>query len=158
MFNKYYQDELTYLRDLGREFATAYPAIAPLLAERGDVVARLAQGVRELLVLAHRLGQLPLGLEQPLLEGAHALGRVLEPAPQGEDLVLENLQVPGYLISSGNHHHEGGGSDENRARIKLQEERERERRRPGPASCGRGVEMDSASEGSSSLSEFTGEV
>jgi len=32
MFNKYYQDELTYLRDLGREFAAAYPAIAPMLA------------------------------------------------------------------------------------------------------------------------------
>ncbi len=35
MFNKYYQDELSYLRELGREFAAAYPAIAPLLAERG---------------------------------------------------------------------------------------------------------------------------
>jgi len=27
MFNKYYQDELTYLRELGREFAAAYPAL-----------------------------------------------------------------------------------------------------------------------------------
>ena len=35
MFNKYYQDELTYLRDLGREFASAYPNIGPMLAEKG---------------------------------------------------------------------------------------------------------------------------
>ena len=34
MFNKYYQDELAYLRDLGREFAEAYPALAPMLADR----------------------------------------------------------------------------------------------------------------------------
>ena len=46
MFNKYYQDELTYLRELGREFATAYPAIAPMLAERGDPdTERLLEGV-----------------------------------------------------------------------------------------------------------------
>ena len=51
---------------------------------------------------------------------------------------------------------EGGGVDEEE--VDEAEERERERRRPGPASCGRGVEMDSASEGSSSLSEFMGEV
>ena len=37
MFNKYYQDELTYLRELGREFATAYPGVAPMLAERPSV-------------------------------------------------------------------------------------------------------------------------
>ena len=37
MFNKYYQDEVTYLRELGQEFAAAYPAIAPLLAERGGL-------------------------------------------------------------------------------------------------------------------------
>ena len=47
MFNKYYQDELTYLRELGKEFAAAYPAIAPLLAERGadPDVERLLEGV-----------------------------------------------------------------------------------------------------------------
>ena len=30
MFNKYFQDELAYLRDLGKEFAAAYPAIGPI--------------------------------------------------------------------------------------------------------------------------------
>ena len=33
MFNKYYQDELTYLRDLGKEFAQAYPGIARCVFE-----------------------------------------------------------------------------------------------------------------------------
>ena len=66
-------------------------------------------------------------IETPPEQRPERLSMVSE---SGEDLVLENLQVPGYLISSGNHHHhEGGGSDENRVRIKLQEERERERER-----------------------------
>ena len=67
--------------------------LVDLLAQRRDVVARLPQGVGELLVLRHRLAQLALGLEQPLLQGAHALGRVLEPAPQREDLLLEGAGV-----------------------------------------------------------------
>ena len=62
-----------------------------LFAQRGDVVARLAEGVGQLLVLGDRLGQLALGLEQALLEGAHPLGGVLEPATQGVDLLLEVL-------------------------------------------------------------------
>ena len=53
-----------------------------LFAQRGDVLARLAQRVGQLLVLGDRLGQLALRLEQPLLERAHALRRVLQPAPQ----------------------------------------------------------------------------
>ncbi len=46
MFSKYYQSELTYLRELGREFGRAYPAVAGLLAERsGDPdVERLLEG------------------------------------------------------------------------------------------------------------------
>jgi type VI secretion system protein ImpG len=46
VFGKYYQGELTYLRDLGREFAQVNPAIASLLAERsGDPdVERLVEG------------------------------------------------------------------------------------------------------------------
>ncbi|HEY2407212.1 MAG TPA: type VI secretion system baseplate subunit TssF [Polyangiaceae bacterium] len=46
MFNRYYQDELAYLRDLGREFAQAYPALAPMLADRGGDpdVERLLEG------------------------------------------------------------------------------------------------------------------
>lgn len=46
-FAGYYQDELTYLRELGREFAEAHPALAPMLTERsGDPdVERLLEGV-----------------------------------------------------------------------------------------------------------------
>lgn len=47
MFNKYFQDELTYLRELGREFSQAYPTLAPMLADRGvdPDVERLLEGV-----------------------------------------------------------------------------------------------------------------
>ena len=64
-----------------------------LLAQGGDVLARLAEGVGELLVLRDGLGQLALGLEQPLLERAHPLGRLLQPAPQLHDLLLERLHL-----------------------------------------------------------------
>lgn len=45
-FNKYFQDELAYLREMGREFSSAYPALAPMLAERGGDpdVERLLEG------------------------------------------------------------------------------------------------------------------
>ena len=44
--NKYYSDELAYLRDLGREFALAHPQAAPFLAEAGadPDVERLLEG------------------------------------------------------------------------------------------------------------------
>lgn len=74
MFNKYYQDELTYLRDLGREFATAYPAIAPMLAERGDPdVERLLEGV------AFLTGKLRQKLDDELPEVIHSVAALLFP-------------------------------------------------------------------------------
>ena len=57
------------------------------------MLARLAQGVGELLVLGDRLGELALGLEQALLERADPLGGVLEPAAEGDDLFLERLDL-----------------------------------------------------------------
>ncbi len=46
MFSRYYQSELTYLRELGREFAAANPALAGLFAERGadPDIDRLLEG------------------------------------------------------------------------------------------------------------------
>jgi type VI secretion system protein ImpG len=46
MFNKYYQDELTYLRELGREFSRAYPEAAKFLGEAGSDpdVERMLEG------------------------------------------------------------------------------------------------------------------
>ena len=56
--------------------------LVDLVAERGDVLARLAQRVAQLLVLGDRLGELALGLEQALLERAQALRGVGQRAPQ----------------------------------------------------------------------------
>ena len=55
------------------------------------MLARLAQGGGQLLVLGDGLGELALGLEQSLLEGADALGGVLQPAAEDDDLLLEAL-------------------------------------------------------------------
>ena len=55
------------------------------------MLARLTQGGRELLVLGDGLGELALGLEQSLLEGADALGGVLQPPAEDDDLFLEAL-------------------------------------------------------------------
>lgn len=75
MFNKYYQDELTYLRELGREFAQAYPAIAPMLAERGGDpdVERLLEGV------AFLTGKVRQKLDDELPEVIHSVAGLLFP-------------------------------------------------------------------------------
>ena len=62
-----------------------------LFAQRGDVLARLAQGRGELLVLGDGLGELALRLEQALFERADPLGRVLQAAPEDDDLFFETL-------------------------------------------------------------------
>ncbi len=64
-----------------------------LLPECRDVFACLAQGGRQLLVVGERLRELPFRLEQPLLQGAHALGGVLQTAAQEDDLFLERLDL-----------------------------------------------------------------
>ncbi|HZA51862.1 MAG TPA: type VI secretion system baseplate subunit TssF, partial [Myxococcaceae bacterium] len=82
MFSKYYQSELTFLREMGAAFGRANPALAGLLAERGgdpdverllegfafltarvreridDAVPEVVQGLAELL-LPHYLRVLP---------------------------------------------------------------------------------------------------
>lgn len=47
MFNKYYQDELAYLREIGREFARAHPEAAHFVGEtsRDPDVERLLEGL-----------------------------------------------------------------------------------------------------------------
>src|SRR5215469_7446488 len=46
MFSKYYQSELAYLREMGREFGVANPSLAGLLSDRGGDpdVERLLEG------------------------------------------------------------------------------------------------------------------
>lgn len=75
MFNKYYQDELTYLRELGKEFAAAYPAVAPMLADRGGdpEVERLLEGV------AFLTGKVRMKLDDELPEVIHSVAALLFP-------------------------------------------------------------------------------
>ncbi len=62
--------------------------LVDLFAQRGDVLLGLLQGVGQLLVLRDRLGQLALGLEQPLLEGLDASGPLRQAPAQDRDLLV----------------------------------------------------------------------
>lgn len=75
MFNKYFQDELAYLRDLGKEFASAYPGIAPMLAERGGDpdVERLLEGT------AFLSGKIRQKIDDELPEVIHSVAALLFP-------------------------------------------------------------------------------
>ena len=64
-----------------------------LLPEGGDVLPRLAEGGRQLLVLRQRLGELALRLEEPLLQGPDPLRGVLEPPAEADDLLLQRLEL-----------------------------------------------------------------
>ena len=57
-----------------------------LLAQGGQLLLGLLQGEGQLLVLGDGVGQLALGLEQPLLERLHPPRALLKPAPEGVDL------------------------------------------------------------------------
>jgi type VI secretion system protein ImpG len=74
-FNKYYKDELTFLTELGREFAEENPQLAPFLAERGNDpdVERLLEG------FAFLAGRLQQKLDDELPELAHGLITLLWP-------------------------------------------------------------------------------
>ena len=64
--------------------------LVDLVAQCGDVFARLTEGVAQLLVLPDGLGELALGLEQTLLEGPDAIRSVGEARPQLGDLLAEH--------------------------------------------------------------------
>jgi len=57
------------------------------------VLTRLTQGRREPFVLGDGLGELALGLEETLLQGADALGGVLQATAEDHDLLLEALDL-----------------------------------------------------------------
>src|SRR5262249_18676828 len=75
VFNKYYQDELAYLRELGREFAQAYPQLAPMLADRGGDpdVERLLEGT------AFLTARVREKLDDELPEAIHAIAELIFP-------------------------------------------------------------------------------
>ena len=74
-YNKYFQDELLYLRELGREFGRAYPLAAPMLADRGadPDVERLLEGV------AFLTGRIRQKLDDELPEAIHSIAALLFP-------------------------------------------------------------------------------
>ena len=74
-FNKYFQDELAYLRDLGQEFAQANPKLAPVLGDRGTDpdVERLLEG------FAFLTGRLRQKLDDDLPELTHGLIALMWP-------------------------------------------------------------------------------
>jgi type VI secretion system protein ImpG len=75
VFNKYYQDELSFLREMGREFSLAHPDAAPLLAEAGadPDVERLLEG------FAFLSGRIRQKLDDQFPEITHALMQLLWP-------------------------------------------------------------------------------
>ncbi|HYK90361.1 MAG TPA: type VI secretion system baseplate subunit TssF, partial [Acidobacteriota bacterium] len=75
MLNKYYQDELTFLREMGKEFSQAYPALAHMLAERGSDpdVERLLEG------FAFLAGRIRQKLDDEFPEVTHGLLNLLWP-------------------------------------------------------------------------------
>jgi type VI secretion system protein ImpG len=96
LFNKYYQDELAYLRDLGREFADAYPALAPMLADSGGDpdVERLLEGV------AFLTGRIRQKLDDELPEVVLAIAELLFPQlvrPLPGAAILELKPLPNVL-------------------------------------------------------------
>ncbi len=96
MFNKYFQDEIVYLRELGKEFAGAYPALAPMLADRGGDpdVERLLEGV------AFLTGRIREKLDDEIPEVIHGMASLLFPhllRPLPAATMLEITPLPGVL-------------------------------------------------------------
>ncbi|MDR2367604.1 MAG: type VI secretion system baseplate subunit TssF [Deltaproteobacteria bacterium] len=99
-FNKYYQDELVALRELGSEFSLRNPGLAPFLATPGrdPDVERLLEG------FAFLSGRLRQKLDDELPEITHALFNLLWPnylRPVPSASVLQYVPAPGL---SGNLH------------------------------------------------------
>jgi type VI secretion system protein ImpG len=95
-FASYYQDELAYLRELGREFAQAHPALAPMLAERsGDPdVERLLEGV------AFLTGRVRQKLDDELPQAIQGIAQLLFPdlvRPMPSAAILELTPLPTVL-------------------------------------------------------------
>ncbi len=98
-FNKYFQDELAYLREMGREFSAAYPALAPMLAERGGDpdVERLLEG------FAFLSGRIREKLDDELPELMLTVSQLLFPQlvrPLPATSVVEFTPLPSALRES----------------------------------------------------------
>ena len=72
-----------------------------LFTQRGQLLLGLLEGEGQLLVLRGGLGQLALGLEQPLLEGLHPARALLQPPAERVDLILGVCQLGAQRLGLG---------------------------------------------------------
>jgi type VI secretion system protein ImpG len=98
-FNKYYQDELTFLREMGREFAQAHPEAAHLLSEgeSDPDVERLLEG------FAFLTGRIRQKLDDQYPELTHSLMHLLFPhylRPIPPISIVEFSPIQGMLRQS----------------------------------------------------------
>jgi type VI secretion system protein ImpG len=96
-FNKYYEDELVFLQEMGAEFAEVYPQLAPFLRGRGNDpdVERLLEG------FAFLTGRIRQKLDDELPELTHSLVSLLWPhylRPIPAMSILQ-LQPKPYVLS-----------------------------------------------------------
>ena len=96
MFRGYYQEELAFLREMGREFADAHPDAAHFLADRGSDpdVERLLEG------FAFLAGQIRQKLDDELPEVTHSLLGLLWPhylRPVPSMTIMQFSGIPGAL-------------------------------------------------------------
>src|SRR5262245_35453684 len=96
MSNKYYQDELTFLREMGKEYSQDQPALAHMLAERGSDpdVERLLEG------FAFLAGRIRQKLDDEFPEVTHGLLSLLWPHylhPIPSMSILEFKPLPGAV-------------------------------------------------------------
>jgi type VI secretion system protein ImpG len=96
LFNHYYQEELAFLRELGREFSAAHPDAAHFLAERGSDpdVERLLEG------FAFLTGRLRQKLDDELPELTHSLLGLLWPhylRPLPGATIVQFTPLPGAV-------------------------------------------------------------
>jgi type VI secretion system protein ImpG len=95
-FNRYFEDELTYLRQLGKEFANAYPQLAPMLTGPGGDpdVDRLLEGV------AFLTGRIRQKIDDEFPELIYSVAALLFPqlvSPLPAASILEISPIPNVL-------------------------------------------------------------
>jgi type VI secretion system protein ImpG len=98
-FNKYYKDELSFLREMGKEFAQAHPEAAHFLAESGNDpdVERLLEG------FAFLTGRIRQKLDDEFPELTHSLMSLLFPhylRPIPPISLIEFLPIKGMVKRS----------------------------------------------------------
>src|SRR5690606_8391948 len=99
MFNKYYQDELVFLREMGREFAQSNPESARFLAEAGSDpdAERMVEG------FAFLTAKLRQKLDDEIPEFTHSLMQMfwphyLRPVPATTIIQFDHASKPAAVL------------------------------------------------------------